>query len=139
MINDYIDNWTFKINPPSFDEFLKSNEIKISPNFNLNENMKSIQNKNFKMTIKNEDIETSVTDSFMCWFYAIQSLNGNKIYQDCDKVIIRKLIRPYPYKSKKRRIIKKWWKNHSELIELHDVELNIDMENKNETENQRID
>ena len=113
------DDWKLKMNPPNFNDFI-NDEIKLNLNpleiKNLNENFKSIQNKEFSLTIK----DTSITDHFMKWFYLIQ---GKDSHKENNKIVFRKLTKPYPYKSKKKRIIKKWWKKHSELVELKDLQL----------------
>lgn len=125
-------NWEFKINPPSFNDFINNNnKIKLNLNpieiKNLNENFKSIQNKNFSMTIKDKDNDINITNHFMKWFYMVQ---GKGFHKENNKIVFRKLTKPYPYKSKKKRIINKWWKNHSELITLNNVEFDIGERNE---------
>ena len=128
-------NWKFKINPPSFNDFIK-NGIKLDLNpieiKNLNENFKSIQNKNFSMTIKDKDNDINITNNFIKWFYMIQ---GKGFHKENNKIVFRKLTKPYPYKSKKKRIINKWWKNHSELITLNNVEFDIGERNEKNDNN----
>ena len=70
--------------------------------------------KEFELAIKDSD--KSFVDNFMEWVNIIR--NQNNVY---DKVMIKKLTKRYPYKSKRKRLIKKWWKHHSELIELNNV------------------
>lgn len=42
-----------------------------------------------------------------------------------DEVKIRTLTKPYPYKSKKKRLVKKWWNKHSEIKIYKNVKLNF--------------
>lgn len=115
------DDWEIKIN--HFNNII-NNGIKLNLEpieiKNLNENFKSIQNKEFSLTIKDED--TNITDNFMKWFYLIQRKNS---HNENNKIVFRKLTKPYPYKSKKKRIIKKWWKKYSEVVEINDVKLEL--------------
>ena len=115
------DDW--KINLPNFNDFI-TDEIKLNLNpleiKNLNETFELTQNKEFSLTIKDED--TSITDHFMKWFYLIQ---GKDFHKENNKIVFRKLTKPYPYKSKKKRIIKKWWKKHSEIVEINNVKLEL--------------
>ena len=124
-MNEYIaqlDGFNFKINPPSFNNFLKD-EMKFNSE-KIKKINHTIQSKEFELEIKESDLPKNVIDNFMRWVNCIN--NQNSKY---DSVVIRKLIKPYPYKSKKRRIVKKWWKNHSELIELNDVKINMEIKN----------
>ena len=113
--------WNFEINPPTFNEFLKT-EIKCSP-IDIEKINKTINSKKFELTIKESDLNKSVVDNFMKWGNIIR--NQNNVY---DKVMIRKLTKRYPYKSKRKRLVKKWLKNHSELIELNNVTLTPNIE-----------
>lgn len=114
MNNNWYNNWNIKINPPTFKEFLKT-EVKCKP-IDIEKINKTINSKELELTIKESDLDKSVVDDFMKWVNVIR--NQNNI---CDKVVINKLTKPYPYKSKKKRLVKKWWKNHSELIKLNNV------------------
>ena len=114
MSNDWYNKWDIKINPPTFNEFLKT-EIKCSP-IDIEKINKTINSKELELTIKESDLDKSVVDNFMKWVNIIR--NQNDI---CNKVVINKLTKPYPYKSKKKRLVKKWWKNHSELVELNNI------------------
>ena len=116
MSDNWCDKWDIKINPPTFNEFLKT-EIKCSQ-IDIEKINKTINSKKLELTIKESDLDKSVVDNFMKWVNIIR--NQNNVY---DKVMIRKLTKRYPYKSKRKRLIKKWWKNHSELIELNNVTL----------------
>lgn len=114
MSDNWYNNWNIKINPPTFNKFLKT-EIKCS-SIDIEKINKTINSKELELTIKESDLDKSVVDNFMKWVNIIR--NQNDI---CDKVVINKLTKPYPYKSKKKRLVKKWWKNHSEFIELNNV------------------
>lgn len=114
MNDNWYNNWNIKINPPTFKEFLKT-EVKCKP-IDIEKINKTINSKELELTIKESDLDKSVVDNFMKWVNVIR--NQNNI---CDKVVINKLTKPYPYKSKKKRLVKKWWKNHSELIKLNNV------------------
>lgn len=126
-MNNYVWNlndFNLKVNPPSFNDFLKDemefNSEKIKKINHI------IQRKEFKLEIKESDLHKDVIDNFMWWVHIINNQNienSNKF----DKVVIRKLTKLYPYKSKKKRIVKKWWKNHSELVELNDVAIDMEM------------
>ena len=63
----------------------------------------------------------TLTDYFMKWSYLIQEKDD--FYKKNNKIVIRRIAKSYPCKSKKKRIIKKWWKKHSEVIEFDDVKL----------------
>ena len=112
MSDNWYDKWSIKINPPTFNEFLKT-EIKCSQ-IDIEKINKTINFKEFELAIKDSD--KSFVDNFMEWVNIIR--NQNNVY---DKVMIKKLTKRYPYKSKRKRLIKKWWKHHSELIELNNV------------------
>lgn len=114
MSDNWCDKWDIKINPPTFNEFLKT-EVKYS-SIDIEKINKTINSKEFELTIEKSNLDKSVMDNFMKWVNIIR--NQNNI---CDKVVINKLTKPYPHKSKKKRLVKKWWKNHSELIELNNV------------------
>ena len=64
--------------------------------------------------------DKGVYDTFSKWMNCINNQSQNNHF---DKVTLIKLDKPYPYKSKKKRCVRKWWKNHSHQVELHDVEL----------------
>ena len=114
MSDNWYDKWNIKINPPTFNEFLKT-EVKCLP-IDIEKINKTINSKEFELTIKDSDLDKSFVDNFMKWVNIIR--NQNDVY---DKVMIKKLTKRYPYKSKRKRLIKKWWKHHSELIELNNV------------------
>ena len=95
-------------------------------NVNKNNSTNEIKtsHKNRGMTLEND---INITNHFMKWFYMVQ---GKGFHKENNKIVFRKLTKPYPYKSKKKRIINKWWKNHSELITLNNVEFDIGERNK---------
>ena len=61
----------------------------------------------FNISLKDDSIDRMFFD----W------VNQSLIEKDTvlDEVHVRTLTKPYPYKSKKKRLIKKWWDKHSEI------------------------
>ena len=57
------------------------------------------------------------------WMKSIsEDINYNTVF---DTVKCRVLTKPYPYKSKKKRLVKKWWSKHSEIRVYKNVKLNF--------------
>lgn len=104
----------FKINPPTFNEFLKT-EVKCKP-IDIEKITKTINSKKLEFTIK-ESTDKVTYENFIRWKNIINEQNNGY----CDSVIIRKLTKPYPYKSKRKRLVKKWWDYHSKLVTLNNV------------------
>ena len=92
--------------------------FKINPPIDIEKITKTIDSKKLEFTIK-ESTDTVIYENFMKWKNIIAEQNNN-CFND---VVIRKFTKPYPYKSKRKRLVKKWWKNHSELIKLHNVKI----------------
>ena len=95
-------------------------EIKIenSP-LNIGTDLNGLNIKNMKLqsTPKVNDFNISFKDdsanrAFYDWVKSISEINENTVF---DTVESRVLIKPYPYKSKKKRLVKKWWNKHSEI------------------------
>lgn len=89
---------------------------------------KSIEMKNMKLpsTSKVADFNISFKDDSTCRMlsdWVNQSLiEKNTVF---DEVKIRTLTKPYPYKSKKKRLVKKWCNKHSEIRIYKNVKLNF--------------
>lgn len=69
----------------------------------------------FNISFKN----TSFYDMMKEWMDRI-SIDSDTVF---DKVKIRVLTKPYPYKSKKKRLVKKWCDKHSEIKVYKNVKL----------------
>ena len=103
-----------------------------------------IENLPFKiedsLKIKNTELPSPKVDNFEISFedYLINkellnwlnvSSNNNKVFND---VYAKVLTKPYPYKSKKKRLVKKWWDKHSKMEIFHNVELDFSAYNLKE-------
>ena len=95
-------------------------EIKIenSP-LNIGTDLNGLNIKNMKLqsTSKVNDFNISFKDdstnqALYDWVKSISKINENTVF---DTVECRVLTKPYPYKSKKKRLVKKWWNKHSEI------------------------
>lgn len=96
-------------------------EIKIenSP-LNIGTDLSSLNIKSIKSlpTPKVNDFSISFNDDsankmFYNWMKSTsEDINENTVF---DTVECRVLTKPYPYKSKKKRLVKKWWDKHSEI------------------------
>ena len=79
---------------------------------------KSIKTKSMKLssTPKVADFNISFKDDSTCQ-ELFDLMNNSLIEKDTifDEVKLRVLTKPYPYKSKKKRLVKKWWNKHSEI------------------------
>lgn len=65
--------------------------------------------------------DTSFYDMMKEWIDGI-SIDSDTVF---DEVKVRVLTKPYPYKSKKKRLVKKWWNKHSEIRVYKNVKLNF--------------
>lgn len=116
-INDnFLNTISYKTTPPTFNEFLKT-ELECSPKL-IETTNKRISSKKFNLEIKDCIKDKDIYNNFLKWKDIINTQNKNNCF---DKVVIRKLNKSYPYKSKRKRHVMKWWKKHSELVELHNV------------------
>lgn len=94
-------------------------EIKIenSP-LNVGINLNGLKVKNMKLpsTPKVADFNISFKDDSTCQ-ELFDLMNNSLIEKDAifDEVRLRVLTKSYPYKSKKKRLVKKWWNKHSEI------------------------
>lgn len=95
-------------------------EIKIenSP-LNIGTDLNGLNIKNMKLqsTPKVNDFNISFEDdstnqALYDWVKSISKINENTVF---DTVECRVLTKSYPYKSKKKRLVKKWWDKHSEI------------------------
>ena len=76
-----------------------------------------IKNMKLQSTSKVNDFSISFKDdstnqALYDWVKSISKINENTVF---DTVECRVLTKLYPYKSKKKRLIKKWWNKHSEI------------------------
>ena len=70
--------------------------------------------------------DTSFYDMMIEWIDGI-SIDSNTVF---DEVKVRVLTKRYPYKSKKKRFVKKWWDKHSEIKVYKNVKLEPSLESK---------
>lgn len=63
--------------------------------------------------------DTSFYNMMSKWMERI-SIDSNTVF---DEVKVRVLTKHYPYKSKKKRLVKKWWNKHSEIRIYKNVKL----------------
>jgi hypothetical protein len=95
-------------------------EIKIensSLNIGTDLNFLNIKNMKLLSTPKVNDFNISFEDDFTNkmlydWVKSISEINENTVF---DTLECRVLTKSYPYKSKKKRLVKKWWNKHSEI------------------------
>lgn len=82
-------------------------------------------------TPKVADFNISFKDDSTCQ-ELFDLMNNSLIEKDTifDEVRLRVLTKPYPYKSKKKRLIKKWWDKHSEIRVYENVKLEIEMKSE---------
>lgn len=66
--------------------------------------------------------DDSTNKIFYAWMKSISEINENTVF---DELKCKVLTKPYPYKSKKKRLIKKWWDKHSEIRVYKNVKLNF--------------
>ena len=50
---------------------------------------------------------------------------SNKKKKRFDTVTVKQLIEPYPYKSKKKRHVKKWFDKHYKIVTYKDCEISL--------------
>ena len=105
-------------------------EIKIenSP-LNIGTDLNGLNIKNMKLqsTPKVNDFSISFKDdstnqALYDWVKSISKINENTVF---DTVECQVLTKPYPYKSKKKRLVKKWWNKHSEIRVYKNVEFDF--------------
>lgn len=103
-------------------------KIKNSP-LNIGTDLNGLKIKNAKLqsTPKVNDFNISFkddsTNKMWCdWIKSISEINENTVF---DTLKCRVLTKPYPYKSKKKRLVKKWWDKHSEIRVYKNVKLNF--------------
>lgn len=72
----------------------------------------------FSISFENDSTNNMLYD----WMKSISEINENTVF---DTVEGRVLTKPYPYKSKKKRLVKKWWDKHSEIRVYENVKLNF--------------
>lgn len=63
--------------------------------------------------------DNSIQKMLWEWLNKVSIDNDNII----DEVNAKVLTKPYPYKSKKKRLVKKWWNKHSEIRVYKNVKL----------------
>ena len=109
-------------------------EIKIenSPlNVGINLNGLKVKSMELPSTPKVNDFNVSFKDDstnnmLYDWMKSIsEDINENTIF---DTLKCRVLTKPYPYKSKKKRLVKKWWDKHSEIRVYENVKLEMKSE-----------
>ena len=95
-------------------------EIKIenSP-LNIGTDLNGLKMKNMKLLpspkVNGFDVsfeDDSTNKMLYNWVKSISEINETTVF---DKVECRVLTKSYPYKSKKKRFVKKWWDKHSEI------------------------
>lgn len=103
-------------------------ELKIenSP-INIGTGLKDLKVKSMKLSIqKTNDFNISFKHSSTSkmlydWIKLVsENMNKNTIF---DTLELRVLTKPYPYKSKKKRLVKKWWDKYSEIRIYRNVKL----------------
>lgn len=95
-------------------------EIKINNSpLNIGTDLNGLNIKSMKMlsTPKVNNLNLSFKDDstnkrLYDWVEFISEINENTVF---DTLECRVLTKPYPYKSKKKRFVKKWWDKHSEI------------------------
>ena len=89
---------------------------------------KSIKTKSMKLSSspKVADFNISFKNDSTCQ-ELFDLMNNSLIEKDTifDEVKLRVLTKPYPYKSKKKRLVKKWWDKYSEIKVYKNVKLNF--------------
>ena len=89
---------------------------------------KSIKTKSMKLSSipKVADFNISFKDDSTCQ-ELFDLMNNSLIEKDTifDEIRLRVLTKPYPYKSKKKRLVKKWVDKHSEMKVFHNVQLDF--------------
>jgi hypothetical protein len=109
-------------------------EIKIenSPlNVGINLNGLKVKSMELPSTPKVNDFNVSFKDDstnnmLYNWMKSIsEDINENTVF---DTLKCRVLMKPYPYKSKKKRLVKKWWDKHSEIRVYKNVKLESSFE-----------
>ena len=88
-----------------------------------------IKNMKLQSTQKVNDFNISFEDNSTAqviynWVKYIEEINENTIL---DTVECRVLTKPYPYKSKKKRLVKKWWNKHSEIRVYKNVKFDFEI------------
>ena len=73
---------------------------------------------NLNLSFKDDSTNKRLHD----WVKSISEINENTVF---DTLKCRVLMKPYPYKSKKKRLVKKWWDKHSEIRVYKNVKLNF--------------
>lgn len=97
--------------------------LKVETDLN-NLNIKSIKSlptpkvNNLNLSFKDDSTNKRLYD----WVKSISEINENTVF---DTLKCRVLTKPYPYKSKKKRLVKKWWDKHSEIRVYENVKLNF--------------
>lgn len=67
--------------------------------------------------------DNSTNNMLYDWIKSIsEDINENTVF---DILKCRVLTKPYPYKSKKKRLVKKWWDKHSEIRVYKNVKLEM--------------
>jgi len=74
---------------------------------------------NLSFTVSKDDSPQSLHDWFNFWVN--KPLESKNIVD----ITLRQLTKKYPYKSKKKRLVKKWWKKHSKLIMYKNCKLSL--------------
>ena len=75
----------------------------------------------FSISFNNDSTNKMLYD----WVKSISEINENTVF---DTLECRVLTKPYPYKSKKKRFVKKWWDKHSEIRVYENVKLEMKSE-----------
>lgn len=87
---------------------IKSMELPSTPKVN-----------DFNISFKDNSINNMLYD----WMKSIsEDINENTVF---DELKCKVLTKSYPYKSKKKRLVKKWWDKHSEIKVYKNVKLNF--------------
>ena len=105
-------------------------KIENSP-LNIGTDLNGLNIKNMKLqsTPKVNDFNISFKDdstnqALYDWVKSISKINENTVF---DTVECRVLTKPYPYKSKKKRLVKKWWDKHSEIRVYKNVKFDFEV------------
>lgn len=102
---------------------IENSPLKVETDLN-NLNIKSIKSQSIpKVNDFSISFEDGSTNKMLHdWMKSISEINENSVF---DTVECRVLTKPYPYKSKKKRLVKKWWDKHSEIRVYKNVKLNF--------------
>lgn len=68
------------------------------------------------------DDENLIGNFIKEWTDNVSNKNTKRYF---NTIIVKQLIKPYPYKSKKKRHIKKWFDKHCKIVTYKDCEISL--------------